>query len=66
MNTDSNQIKYDLIGYRLDFFGDVVESIKVFDPITQITNNKINKINLFPASEINLNQKYLLMNYLKK
>ncbi|MCE3254859.1 MAG: mfd [Rickettsiaceae bacterium] len=47
----------DLIGYRLDFFGDAVETIRVFDPLTQITNNKINKINLFPATEINLNQK---------
>ena len=45
-----NQVADDLIGYRLDFFGDVVEGIKVFDPLTQITNNKINQINLLPAS----------------
>jgi transcription-repair coupling factor (superfamily II helicase) len=46
----------DLIGYRLDFFGDVVEGIKVFDPLTQITSNKVKKIDLLPAGEINLNQ----------
>jgi len=47
----------DLIGYRLDFFGNTVEGIKVFDPITQITSNKINKINLLPTAEVNLNGK---------
>ncbi len=52
-----NQLAEDLIGYRLDFLGDVVENIKVFDPTTQLTYNKIKKINFLPASEINLNQK---------
>ncbi len=51
------QIIEDLIGYRLDFFGDVVEGIRVFDPLTQITSNKINKINLLPTTEVNLNAK---------
>ncbi|MFT6332845.1 MAG: transcription-repair coupling factor (superfamily II helicase), partial [Lentimonas sp.] len=46
----------DLIGYRLDLFGLEVESIKVFDPLTQITSNKINKINLLPMAEVNLNE----------
>lgn len=55
--TSHNQIADDLIGYRLDFFGDIIESIKVFDPLTQITSNKINKVNLLPVGEINLNQK---------
>lgn len=53
----SNQFSDDIIGYRLDFFGDHVESIKVFDPLTQITSNKINKINLMPMSEVNLTAK---------
>lgn len=53
--TSNNQIADDLIGYRLDFFGNQVESIKVFDPLTQITSNKINKINLLPMAEVNLN-----------
>ncbi len=47
----------DLIGYRLDFFGDTVEGIKVFDPLTQITSNKISKINLLPMAEVNLSDK---------
>ncbi|MES2678224.1 MAG: transcription-repair coupling factor [Pseudomonadota bacterium] len=55
--TANNQIADDLIGYRLDFFGDTVEGIKVFDPLTQITSNKISKINLLPTAEINLNSK---------
>ncbi len=56
-HNNSWQMAEDLIGYRLDFFGDTVEGIKVFDPLTQITSNKINKINLLPTAEINLNSK---------
>ena len=52
-----NQIADDLIGYRLDFFGNMVEKIKVFDPLTQLTHNTIKEINLLPTAEINLNQK---------
>lgn len=47
----------DLIGYRLDFFGDEVESIKVFDPITQITESNVKSLEILPASEVILNQK---------
>jgi transcription-repair coupling factor (superfamily II helicase) len=39
-------------GYRLDFFGDTLESIRNFDPITQISGNKRDSITLMPASEI--------------
>jgi len=56
-HNNSWQMADDLIGYRLDFFGDTVEGIKVFDPLTQITSNKINKISLLPTAEINLNTK---------
>jgi transcription-repair coupling factor (superfamily II helicase) len=56
-HNNSWQMDDDLIGYRLDFFGDTVEGIKVFDPLTQITSNKINKINLLPTAEVNLNAK---------
>ena len=48
----SYQKEDDLIGYRLDFFGDALEEIRVFDPITQVTSNKINKINFLPTSEV--------------
>ncbi|MFT6077288.1 MAG: transcription-repair coupling factor (superfamily II helicase) [Myxococcota bacterium] len=53
--TANNQIADDLIGYRLDFFGNNVESIRVFDPTTQITSNKVNQVNLLPMAEVNLN-----------
>jgi transcription-repair coupling factor (superfamily II helicase) len=42
----------DLIGYRVDFFGDEVESIKIFDPVTQITQEKVKTLELLPASEV--------------
>ncbi|MFT7088050.1 MAG: transcription-repair coupling factor (superfamily II helicase), partial [Rickettsiales bacterium] len=55
--TASNQIADDLIGYRLDFFGDTIEAIRVFDPATQLTLNKVNQVSLLPMAEINLNEK---------
>lgn len=56
----------DLVGYRLDFFGDEVESIKIFDPITQITQEQVRLLEILPASELilsangieNFRQKY--------
>ncbi len=47
----------DLIGYRLDFFGEEVESIKIFDPLTQISQEEVKNIEILPASEIILNEK---------
>jgi transcription-repair coupling factor (superfamily II helicase) len=40
---------------RLDFFGDDIESIRVFDPMTQITTDKIERFHLGPISEVLLN-----------
>ena len=37
--------------YRLDFFDDEVDSIRVFDPETQRSSDQIDKINLLPAHE---------------
>ena len=42
---------------RLDFFGDVIERIKLFDPITQISTEDIAEIDLSPVSEILLMEK---------
>ena len=53
----SYQKEDDLIGYRLDFFGNNLEEIRVFDPVTQITSNKVNKIDFLPTSEIIFNEK---------
>ncbi len=40
---------------RLDLFGDEIESIKVFDPLTQRTSSKINGFSLQPVTEFFLN-----------
>lgn len=45
----------DLVGYRIDFFGEEIESIKIFDPITQISNNNVRQLEILPASEVLLN-----------
>lgn len=34
--------------YRIDFFGDEVESIRSFDPETQLSTDKISKISILP------------------
>jgi transcription-repair coupling factor (superfamily II helicase) len=39
---------------RLDFFGDTLESIRIFDPDTQRTTDSRNRIELTPASEMTL------------
>ena len=41
---------------RLDFFSDKLESIREFDPLTQLSLNKINHVSLVAAHEIILNQ----------
>ncbi len=43
-------------GYRLDFFGDEIENINLFDPSTQRSYEKTNKLSLIPASEVLLNE----------
>ncbi len=42
-------------GWRLDFFGDNLEKIRIFDPTTQISNGQCQSIHLHPSSEIILN-----------
>ncbi|MBM9615575.1 transcription-repair coupling factor [Desulfobulbus rhabdoformis] len=37
---------------RLDFFGDTVESIRVFDPISQRSKENIEEVVLLPATEL--------------
>ncbi len=43
-------------GYRLDFFGDSIESIRRFDPESQRTTGKAEEIALVPASEVPFDQ----------
>lgn len=41
---------------RIDYFGDTIETIRVFDPLTQMTTQtKMERFELFPASEVFLN-----------
>lgn len=41
---------------RIDLFGDEVESIKVFDPLSQRTEGRIKEIHLLPVSEFFLDE----------
>lgn len=47
----------DLIGYRIDFLGEEVESIKIFNPITQITEESVKSLEILPSSEVIFNKK---------
>ncbi len=42
-------------GFRLDFFGDEIESISLFDPVSQRSYEKTSELTLIPASEVLLN-----------
>jgi transcription-repair coupling factor (superfamily II helicase) len=42
---------------RLDFFGNEIESLKYFDPISQITTEACKELIITPASEVILNEK---------
>ncbi len=41
---------------RLDFFGDTLESIRLFDPLTQITIGEGKSVDLVPVSEVQLTE----------
>ncbi len=45
---------------RMDLFGDEVESIRLFDPITQRTEKKIKEFSLTPATEFFLNEESIV------
>lgn len=42
--------------YRIDLFDDEVETLRTFDPETQLTVDKVEKIHLLPAKEFPLNK----------
>ncbi len=52
-----SQESQNIIGYRLDLFGDILESIRIFDPLTQISEDEVDHIKLLPTKEIILNNK---------
>ncbi|MBT3532886.1 MAG: transcription-repair coupling factor [Rhodospirillaceae bacterium] len=41
---------------RLDFFGDTLESVRLFDPLTQITIGEGKTVDLVPVSEVQLTE----------
>jgi len=41
---------------RLDFFGDEIESIRLFDPLTQVTTDKTDRLHLGPIAEVILGE----------
>ena len=41
---------------RLDFFGDSLESVRLFDPLTQITTGEGRMVELVPVSEVQLTE----------
>jgi len=43
-------------GIRLDLFGDDLESIRPYDPLTQLTHGNIDEVMLYPMSEVLLNE----------
>jgi transcription-repair coupling factor (superfamily II helicase) len=43
--------------FRIDFFGDQIDSIRIYDPISQKSIQKVDELFLCPASEIELLQK---------
>ena len=43
-------------GIRLDLFGDEIESIRPFDPLSQLTQGNIDSISLYPVSEVLLSE----------
>ncbi len=45
------------VPYRIDLFDDEVESIRTFDPETQRTQDKVERIELLPAREFPLSRK---------
>lgn len=41
---------------RLDFFGDTLDTLRAFDPVTQRTTQPLDRLTLRPISEIRLNE----------
>ena len=46
-------------GLRLDFFGDTLESIRIFDPLSQISGGKVMQVDLKPASEVMMTPEHI-------
>jgi len=40
--------------YRLDFWGDEIEDIRIFDPLSQLSQGHVDQITLLPGQEVSL------------
>ncbi|MDD3223326.1 MAG: transcription-repair coupling factor [Clostridium sp.] len=47
------------IPYRIEFFGDEIDSIRTFNTTSQRSIDKVNKIDIFPAKEIILDKEHV-------
>jgi transcription-repair coupling factor (superfamily II helicase) len=47
-------------GVRIDLFGDEIESLKLFDPLSQVTHGTIQELSLYPMGEVLLNEQSIL------
>ncbi len=52
--------------YRVEFFGDEIDQIRAFDPISQKSTHKVDEFFLPPASELLSDCKHSLLDYLGK
>lgn len=55
-------------GFRIDFFGDEIESIRKYDLLSQVTTGTTDEFDLLPATEVILNPKNIesfKQNYMK-
>ncbi|MDX1975121.1 MAG: transcription-repair coupling factor [Rickettsiales bacterium] len=42
-------------GIRIDFFGDTIETLRAFDPLTQVSQGTMERADIYPVSEVLLN-----------
>ena len=52
--------------YRLDFFGDNIDSIRTFDISKQLSIDSVNKISIFPDIKVQSNNLVPIFDYISK
>src|SRR5674476_85001 len=50
--------------YRIELFGNEIDSIRLFDPETQLSERKLQQVNIIPNVEIDSGEKVSLLNFL--
>lgn len=55
----------EVMGYRIDFWGDEIESIRTFDPGSQRSHQSVNELEILPAREMmNSDERGTLLDYI--